>query len=55
MPLHLQRIKRKRKRKKKKYYKKRNIKSGKIDKKKRKMLVSKHTITGILYYFAKYV
>jgi len=39
MPLHCQRIKEKEREK------KRNIKSGKIDKKKRKMLVSKHTIT----------
>jgi len=37
MPLHCQ--------KKKKNQKKRNIKSQKIDKRKRKMLVSKHTIT----------
>jgi len=31
--------------KEKKIQKKRNIKSGKIDKKKRKMFMSKHTIT----------
>jgi len=39
MPLHHQRIKRKKKKK------KRNIELEKIDKKKRKILVSKHTIT----------
>jgi len=33
---------------KKENQKKRNIKSGKIDKRKRKMLVSKHTITEVI-------
>jgi len=53
--LHCQRMKRKRKRKERKYQKKGNIKSGKIDKNKRKILVSKCIITHAGLHLCRYL